>query len=107
MPIDVKEVLKYKFKTIDFAWDADKIILYHLGLGAGADWLNPDELRYTYEKNLQVLPSYGVLPSFNAMPDIVGSDLLAKVNKHKIVHGEHELVAVSYTHLTLPTNREV
>ena len=51
MPMDVEQVLNYKFKTIDFDWDADKVILYHLGLGAGADWLNPDELRYTYEKN--------------------------------------------------------
>ena len=48
MPIDVHEVLKYKFKTIDFAWDADKIILYHLGLGAGADRLNPDAVSYTH-----------------------------------------------------------
>ena len=103
MPMDVNQVLNYEFKTIDFDWDADKVILYHLGLGAGADWLNPDELRYTYEKNLQVLPSYGVLPSFDAMPDIVGSDLLAEVNKHKIVHGEHELVV----HQALPTRARV
>ena len=52
MPIDVNKVLDYEFKTIDFDWDADKVILYHLGVGAGADWLNPDELRYTFEKNL-------------------------------------------------------
>ena len=70
MPIDGNKVLNYQFKTIDFDWDADKVILYHLGVGAGADWLNPNELRYTFEKNLQVLPSYGVLPSFDAMPDI-------------------------------------
>lgn len=103
MPIDVNQVLNYRFKTIDFDWDADKVILYHLGIGAGADWLNPDELRYTYEKNLQVLPSYGVLPSFDAMPDIVGSKLLSEVNKHKIVHGEHELVV----HQALPTRARV
>ena len=41
MPIDVNKVLDYEFKTIDFDWDADKVILYHLGVGAGADWLNP------------------------------------------------------------------
>lgn len=103
MPIDVNKVLNYQFKTIDFDWDADKVILYHLGVGAGADWLNPDELRYTFEKNLQVLPSYGVLPSFDAMPDIVSSDLMAEVNKHKIVHGEHELIV----HQPLPTQASV
>lgn len=92
MSLDIDKVLNYKFKPIDFSWDDDKVILYHLGLGAGADWLNPDELRYTYEKNLQVLPSYGVLPSFDAMLNIVASDVMADVNKHKIVHGEHELI---------------
>ena len=34
MPIDVNKVLDYEFKTIDFDWDADKVILYHLGVGA-------------------------------------------------------------------------
>lgn len=103
MSLDVEKLLNYKFKPIDFSWDDEKVILYHLGIGAGADWLNPDELRYTYEKNLQVLPSYGVLPSFGAMPNIVGSELMADVNKHKIVHGEHELVL----HQALPVKASV
>lgn len=103
MRIDVNQVLEYAFKPIEFSWDEDRVILYHLGIGAGADWLNADELRYTYEKNLQVLPSFGVLASFDAMPDIVSSDLLADVNKHKIVHGEHELVV----HQPLPVKASV
>ena len=103
MPIDVNQVLNYKFKTIEFSWDEDKVILYHLGIGAGTDWLSADELRYTYEKNLHVLPSYGVLPSLDAMPDIVSSELLESVNPHKIVHGEHELVM----HQALPVKAQV
>jgi len=36
------------------------VLLYHLGVGAGAHRpaTDPDELRYTYEKDLQVLPSF-------------------------------------------------
>lgn len=103
MTLDANQILNYEFKPIEFTWDEDKVILYHLGIGAGADWLNPDELRYTYEKHLHVLPTYGILASMDAMPDIVGSALLAEVNKNKIVHGEHELIV----HRPMPTRGSV
>lgn len=98
MPIEVSQVMSHQFRPIEFSWDEDRVILYHLGIGAGADWLNPDELRYTYEKNLQVLPSFGVLASHSALVDIVASRPLAEVNKNKVVHGEHELIV----HQALP-----
>ena len=86
MPIEVSQVMNHQFTPIEYSWDEDRVILYHLGIGAGADWLNADELRYTYEKNLQVLPSFGVLASHSALVDIVASRPLAEVNKNKVVH---------------------
>jgi len=50
-----------------YSWDRDRIILYHLGVGAGVPQTDPNELTYTYEKNLKVLPSWGVIPAFGAM----------------------------------------
>jgi acyl dehydratase len=35
--------------------------LYHLALGAGAQPMDERELRYTYEKNLQVLPTFALV----------------------------------------------
>ena len=43
------------------------MILYHLGLGAGDPPTDPDELEYTYEDNLKVLPSFGVIPVFGVL----------------------------------------
>ena len=60
MPIDAATALAAPPRTTDLAWEAKDVLLYHLGVGAGAQRpaTDPDELRYTYEKDLQVLPSF-------------------------------------------------
>ncbi|WP_037604987.1 MaoC/PaaZ C-terminal domain-containing protein [Streptacidiphilus rugosus] len=60
MPIDPAVALAAPARTTDLAWEQKDVILYHLGVGAGAQRpaTDPDELRYTYEKDLQVLPSF-------------------------------------------------
>ena len=88
MPIDVAAALAADPFDLEYSWDAGKIILYHLGIGAGH--INPtaaSELEFTYEANLKVLPSFAVVPSFHSvwlMNDIPGID----VNLVKVLHGE-------------------
>jgi acyl dehydratase len=70
-----------------YAWKADDVILYHLGLGAGGD---QPELRYTYEEDLHVLPSFGVLPATavaRSLVDAPGMD----IDMAGRLHGEHEI----------------
>ncbi len=73
-----------------FTWDRDRIILYHLGLGAGSPQTDPNELAYTYEKNLKVLPSWGVIPAFGAMGSL-GALPGMQFNPALLLHGEQDL----------------
>ncbi|MFD9305225.1 MaoC/PaaZ C-terminal domain-containing protein [Streptomyces sp. NPDC060048] len=67
MPIDAAKALAAEPRTGDIAWDHKDIQLYHLGLGAGTSPTNagaatdPDELRYTLESKLHVLPSFATV----------------------------------------------
>ena len=60
MPIDPVAALGAPPRVTDIAWEQKDVLLYHLGVGAGAHHpaTDPDELRYTYEKDLQVLPAF-------------------------------------------------
>ncbi len=73
-----------------FTWDRDRIILYHLGLGAGNPQTDANELAYTYEKNLKVLPSWGVIPAFGAMGSL-GALPGMQFNPALLLHGEQDL----------------
>jgi acyl dehydratase len=64
MPIDVGKALSAEPRTTDLVWDHKDIQLYHLGIGAASNpdkhspATDPDELRYTLESRLHVLPSF-------------------------------------------------
>ena len=58
MPIDVDKARGATLPDASFAWDADSVILYHLGVGAGVPPTDPNELAYVYEGKLKVLPSF-------------------------------------------------
>ncbi|MFE3770004.1 MaoC/PaaZ C-terminal domain-containing protein [Streptomyces sp. NPDC059122] len=68
MPIDAAKATSAEPRTTELAWDHKDVQLYHLGIGAGAATpenphaaTDPDELRYTLESALRVLPSFATV----------------------------------------------
>ena len=90
MPIDVSKALGGEVRGGTASWTRDDVILYHLGVGAGARPTDPGELEYTYEKNLKVLPSYGVIPAFRSLAGIANVPGL-QFNPALLLHGEQDL----------------
>jgi acyl dehydratase len=90
MPIDPEKALGFEFEGGTSEWSPDDVILYHLGVGAGARATDPGELEYTYEKNLKVLPSFGVIPVFGSMGGIAQVPGL-QFNFAMLLHGEQDL----------------
>jgi hypothetical protein len=66
MPINLDEAIGAELDPVEFSWTSSDVQLYHLGLGAGADPMDPHELRYLVDNNPQVLPTFGnVAASFH------------------------------------------
>ncbi|RVU26176.1 3-alpha,7-alpha,12-alpha-trihydroxy-5-beta-cholest-24-enoyl-CoA hydratase [Streptomyces antnestii] len=61
MPIDAAKAVAAEPRSAEITWDHKDIQLYHLGLGAGTPATDPDELRYTLESKLHVLPSFATV----------------------------------------------
>lgn len=67
MAIELDVALGAELDPVEFAWSSRDIQLYHLGLGAGADPVNPRELHYLADMSPQVLPTFGcVAATFHA-----------------------------------------
>ena len=90
MPIEPKKALGAKLGEGSYSWTKDQVILYHLGVGAGDPATDPRELEYTYEKNLKVLPSFGVIPVFGAMGGL-GTTPGLSFNFAMLLHGEQDI----------------
>ena len=90
MAIDPTKALGAKIEGGRASWTRDDVILYHLGIGAGAPPTDPGELAYTYEKNLKVLPSYGVIPAFRSLVGLAGVPGL-QFSPALLLHGEQDL----------------
>ncbi|MFF4447814.1 MaoC/PaaZ C-terminal domain-containing protein [Streptomyces sp. NPDC001502] len=91
MPIDAAKALAADPRLGDIGWDHKDIQLYHLGLGAGRPATDPDELRYTLESKLHVLPSFATVAGAGmamlgglAAPGI-------DVNLAAVLHGGHSI----------------
>lgn len=65
-------------------------VLYALGVGAGFS-----DLDYCYEKNLKVIPSFGITTIYDLMPQLATT---SNVNLAGILHGEQEIIF----HNTIP-----
>jgi acyl dehydratase len=98
MPIDPSKALGAELGEGEYTWTQDDVILYHLGLGAGVAATDERELEYTYEKNLKVLPSYGVIPVFGALAGMGGTPGLS-FNFAMLLHGEQDITI----HKDIPT----
>ncbi|WP_372733486.1 MaoC/PaaZ C-terminal domain-containing protein [Nocardioides sp.] len=96
MPIDPTIAIGADLGEKTFSWSSSDVLLYHLGIGAGAnpgDNLRPETLRYLHEgENLQVLPTFGVVaPTFHETDppplDLPGCD----INLAQVVHGSQSI----------------
>ncbi len=68
--IDADQALGYEFAPIKTRYDERDLSLYALGVGAAADPLDQDELRYVYEnhgKGFTALPTYAVIPAITGV----------------------------------------
>ena len=66
MPIDLDTALGAELEPVEFFWRSSDVQLYHLALGAGADPMDPRELRYLTDGAPQVLPTFSsVAASFH------------------------------------------
>jgi acyl dehydratase len=99
MPIEPQKALAAKFPTATSSYEPDDVILYHLGIGAGVPATDANELEYTYEKNLKVLPSFCVTPVFSAMGASLFNVEGLKFNPAMLLHGEQDIEI----HRPLPT----
>lgn len=102
MPIDPQKALGAKLPEAETSWDADRVILYHLGIGAGVPPTEPNELEYTYERNLKVLPSFGVIPVFGALGGLAQIPGL-QFNFAMLLHGEQDIEV----HRPIPTAAKI
>lgn len=103
MPIDPKQALGAEFPPTESTWDADDVILYHLGIGAGLGKpTDSKELEYTYERNLKVLPSFAVVPVFGVLGNLASIPGV-EINFAMVLHGEQEVEI----HRPIPTRARV
>jgi acyl dehydratase len=102
MSIDLEKAVGAELTGGTAVWDEDDIILYHLGVGAGVPPTDPAELRYVYEGDLRVLPTYATIPQFPVMMSM-GFASGFDINPAMILHGEHEIEV----HEPIPTSGSV
>jgi acyl dehydratase len=93
MPIDAAKALAAEPRTGELSWDHKDVQLYHLGIGAGVPATDPDELRYTLESRLHVLPSFATVagggkPGVTSGLSMPGVD----VDLARVLHGGQSLV---------------
>ncbi|MBO0854145.1 MAG: MaoC family dehydratase N-terminal domain-containing protein [Nocardia sp.] len=93
MPIDLKTALGAELPSQEFSWAPSDVQLYHLGLGAGARWTDPGELRYLDDKRPQVLPSFATVATTlgDTEPPKVEYPGVT-IDLAKVVHGSQEIV---------------
>lgn len=102
MSIDAARVLEAPAVKTSGEWSSREVILYHLGLGAGADPVDPKELEYVLEDRLKVLPTFGVLSaSAGAGPVFTTPGL--EFDQALMLHGEQSVEI----HTPLPPDAKV
>ncbi|WP_406385442.1 MaoC/PaaZ C-terminal domain-containing protein [Streptomyces sp. NBC_01618] len=61
MPIDRHKALSADPSVREISWSTRDVLLYHLSLGAGSDAATDPELHLTFERGLQVLPTFALV----------------------------------------------
>ncbi|MEU2620868.1 MaoC/PaaZ C-terminal domain-containing protein [Streptomyces sp. NPDC007157] len=92
MPIDAAKALAAEPRSGEIHWERRDVQLYHLGIGAGRPATDPDELRYTLESRLHVLPSFATVAGAGSPGVISGLSMPGvDVDLAKVLHGGQSL----------------
>ncbi|GAB2841355.1 MaoC/PaaZ C-terminal domain-containing protein [Streptomyces deserti] len=92
MPIDAAKALAAEPRTGEISWVPKDVQLYHLGIGAGRPATDPDELRYTLESRLHVLPSFATVAGAGSPGVISGLSMPGvEVDLARVLHGGQSL----------------
>lgn len=98
--IDPEKLLALDFPDIVHSYTRRDTILYALGLGIGADPLDPHDLRYVYEPELHAVPSMAVTLAY---PGFWYRDLDTGLDHARTVHGVERITL----HAPLPVEGTV
>ena len=85
MAIDRQRLLEWEVPDVVHTYTERDTILYALGLGVGDDPLNPDQLRFVYEKDLKALPMMSVVLGY---PGLWMSNPETGIDWKRLLHGE-------------------
>jgi acyl dehydratase len=88
--IDPARALGAELSAPEHSWTDRDVMLYHLAVGAGSDPLDAQELSLTYERDLRVLPTFGVIAGSIPLEAVLAVDGL-DFDPRMLLHGEQEL----------------
>lgn len=86
--LDYQAVKNWDFGDIEHIYTERDTMLYALGVGVGFDPMDEGQLRFVYEKNLQVLPS---MVAVLGTPGFWWRDARTGADWVKLVHGEQRI----------------
>jgi acyl dehydratase len=93
--IDLEKALSAEPTVREARWTSRDVLLYHLSLGAGAHANADPQLRYTFEKDLQVLPTFAMVAgqgiSAGELPPMTMSMPGVDIDLRRILHGGQSL----------------
>ncbi|KAM0426174.1 hypothetical protein ACHAPT_008518 [Fusarium lateritium] len=94
----INETLKKEGKPTEYKFEERDVILYNLGVGA-----KRTDLKYVFEgdENFQVIPTFGVIPPFNAEMPFDFDTIVPNFSPMMLLHGEQYLEVRKYP---IPTN---
>jgi len=87
--MNLDKLISRSFPPLEQAYSAKDTILYALGVGVGADPMDPKELPFVYEKSLRIIPSQA---SVIAYPGAWLMDPALGIDYVKVLHGEQGIV---------------
>ncbi|HEU0223239.1 MAG TPA: MaoC/PaaZ C-terminal domain-containing protein [Paracoccaceae bacterium] len=88
MAIIYDKLLNLEIPSIEQSYGEKDVLLYALGVGLGADPIDPEQLAFVYERHLKVLPTFAVVLGH---PGFWERDLDTGIDHVKVVHGEQGL----------------
>ncbi|KAI8679971.1 hypothetical protein NCS57_00276500 [Fusarium keratoplasticum] len=94
----INETLKKEGNPTEYKYEERDVILYNLGVGA-----KRTDLKYVFEgdENFQVIPTFGVIPPFNAEMPFDFDTIVPNFSPMMLLHGEQYLEVRKYP---IPTN---